>query len=350
MDIGLIKSLILFTCGFIEIVFAIIYWIKRGDRESIYLSWVAFFSSFYCFSYGIIFFVNDNLLFWYRTSWVGLFILSSGFIFCYNSTGKARNIISRIILIYLLSAVLFAIALFTPYFVENISEISGKPEAGPLDPFGRVYILALAGFSGFYLAKGYSASSGRRKAQLKLFLIGVIVNYFGSALTAGLIPLFFPSIGYNFVTPILTLPGIIIITYAILKERLFEVRLVLTEMLVGTIGAIMLAQAILAESISRQILGFCVLVISLVMGYILIKVTGTEIKKTEEAKRLAQKLKKLNETLEQKVDERTKKLRESYNELKDKNKEFEKFYNLVVNRELEMIDMKKKLKELEKLK
>lgn len=64
---------------------------------------------------------------------------------------------------------------------------------------------------------------------------------------------------------------------------------------------------------------------------------GLEIKVSARTK----ELRELNETLEDKVKERTKELRERVNEL-------EKFHRLTLGRELKMIDLKKKIRELEK--
>ena len=54
------------------------------------------------------------------------------------------------------------------------------------------------------------------------------------------------------------------------------------------------------------------------------------------------------EILEEKVKERTKELQAAYEDIKKRKEDLEKFYKLTVGRELRMIELKQKIKELEK--
>lgn len=348
MDFNLVKTIIFFTAAFFEIVLVLIFWFRSKSKEGALMGWIALFSALYCLSYGATYFFEQGSLFWSRSRWIGIFIVPSAYAFSYYFSGRKKYFRLKVASFYLSAAIIFFLALLTPYFIKSFDFATIKTTLGPLDSLGRLYIVVGGGISIYHLLREYLKSSGERRDKMKFFLLGVAINFFGSFITGGLIPLLIPGIGHIFITPMLTLPGIIIITYVIFKEKLFQVRLFLTEVLVGIIGAIMLTQAILAENILRQALGFFILVIFLIMGYILIVVTDKEMKKTEEAEELTKRLKKLNETLEQKVGKRTKELKESYYELKEKNKELEKFYSLVVGRELEMIEMKKELKEVKK--
>ena len=57
-------------------------------------------------------------------------------------------------------------------------------------------------------------------------------------------------------------------------------------------------------------------------------------------------IKNLINSLEQKVEERTKNLQESYEEVKKRKDELEKFYHLTVGRELKMVKLKEEIKDL----
>jgi len=55
----------------------------------------------------------------------------------------------------------------------------------------------------------------------------------------------------------------------------------------------------------------------------------------------------MNEQLEQRVQERTAEVVAKSDELKQKNRELERFNKLFVNRELRMVELKKRISELE---
>lgn len=69
-----------------------------------------------------------------------------------------------------------------------------------------------------------------------------------------------------------------------------------------------------------------------------------EIEKRQEAQ---EKLERVNESLEERVRERTADLMAKSNELAEKHKELERFNRLFVNRELRMVELKERIRELE---
>jgi len=60
----------------------------------------------------------------------------------------------------------------------------------------------------------------------------------------------------------------------------------------------------------------------------------------EERRRVQSLLQETNGALEKKVDERTRELTDSHNSLQEKTEKLERFYNVTVNRELEMVKLK----------
>ena len=147
---------------------------------------------------------------------------------------------------------------------------------------------------------------------------------------------FLPNFGinlypiFNFTVPLY--PAIM--TFAILKYHLFEIRVILTELLVGVMGIILLFLPFVIETtLPMRVLMIGVFLLFCFFGYLLIQYTHREIKQKE--------------ILEQKVKERTKELQTAYEEIKKRKEDLEKFYKLTVGRELKMIELKQKIKELE---
>jgi len=344
MNTDFIESIVLFISAFLEIILVLIFWFKGKSKESFYLGWVALFSAVFCFSYGAFFIFSGNQLFWERFFWSGILIDPAAYTFAYFYTGRAKHLRLKSFIVYSIAIIIFALALFTSLFVKETST------KGILDPFGRLYAVVVGIIGLYHIFRAYFRSSGQKKWQTKIFMWGVGINFIGAFVTAAVIPLLYPDFGYRYtyISPMFTAPGIILITYAIFKERLFEVRILFVEILIGIMGAILLIEIILSESLMRGVFSIFVFIVFLAMGYFLIKSTDREIKRTEEAERLAGQLKQLNETLEDRVKKRTKELQGSFKELKERNDELEKFYNLTVDRELEMITMKKELKDLKR--
>ena len=139
--------------------------------------------------------------------------------------------------------------------------------------------------------------------------------------------------------------------YNFIKRKLFKVKtikIILTEILVIIIVLFLLIQGLLAATFTNKILSFIILISFLSVSYLLIRATQEEIKRKIQAEKLAQELKDLNKTLEERVNQRTKELKKSYDEIKKRTEELEKFYNLTVDRELKILELKKQLKDLNK--
>src|SRR4030042_1239653 len=136
--------------------------------------------------------------------------------------------------------------------------------------------------------------------------------------------------------------------YNFIKHKLFKIKtikIILTEILVIIIVLFLLIQGLLAATFTNKILSFIILISFLSVSYLLIRATQEEIKRKIQAERLAQELKDLNKTLEERVNQRTIELKKSYDEIKKRTEELEKFYNLTVGRELKILELRKQLKD-----
>ena len=72
-------------------------------------------------------------------------------------------------------------------------------------------------------------------------------------------------------------------TYAIFKKELFEIKIILTEILIVLIALILLIQASLAENLGTKIFGFILFAFFCLIGYLLIKTPYHEIRSKKQA-------------------------------------------------------------------
>jgi len=180
----------------------------------------------------------------------------------------------------------------------------------------------------FYSLKKKKVISPIEYHQTKNLLIGLIFYIFASS--DFLINYGVESYPFGFLFILIFLG---ITAYAIVKHYLFGIKVILTELLVGVMGVVLLIQTFITETIRMKIFGFGVFILFCFIGYLLIKATHREIK--------------AKEILEDKVKERTKELQTAYEDIKKRKEDLEKFYKLTVGRELRMIELKKEIKELE---
>ena len=297
--------------------------------------------AWFCLSiatWGIAYFVwqisttREAALFWSRALMVGaIFMPITYFHFItvfLNIHQKKKNLL---ILGYILSFI-FLILNFTSLFVKSVEPelfFPYWPKPGiAYHPFLLTFFLYFF-YSWYLLFKTLRQETEIRQKQIKYFLIGSMVGFFGGATNYFLwynIPI--PPFGSILITFF-----VILTAFSVIKYHLFEIRVILTELLVGAIGVISFIQAFLAETLRIRILGFSVFFLFCVIGYILIKYTYRELK--------------AKEILEEKVKERTKELQGAYDDVKKRKEDLEKFYKLTVGRELKMIELKKEIKELE---
>jgi len=87
--------------------------------------------------------------------------------------------------------------------------------------------------------------------------------------------------------PISTLISLVFIALAITRYHLFEIRVILTELLVGLMGIILLVQILLAPTFTWRISTLATFLLFCVFSYYLIKATHEESKRREEAEKVA---------------------------------------------------------------
>jgi len=244
MDILIFRGITLFICAVINLFFAFFLWRKREDEVAFHMGWTALFSAFYAFFCGSVYFFWDIMLqyrlFWYRTTWLGVFILPAYLIFVYYFVKRTEYIKLKAFILYLGATIIGYLAVTTPLFTKSVylkyPYIIGP--GGNLDFIGRLYILFCLGLSIFYLLREYFKSKGVRKLQIRYFVIGTSIYTIGGIISVGIIPLLLKESGYYDIPAYCSVVWISLTSYAILKYRLFDIRLVLGGLAIYIFSAI----------------------------------------------------------------------------------------------------------------
>ncbi|GEM_PF-1010083 len=325
MDLAQLRSIALFAVAFLNIIFTFLIWLKGKSREAYYLGWITFFSALYGLSWWAVFFFNANRLFWARTTWCATFIVSANMIFIYYLTGRTKFFKLKLIIWHGLAAAILVVSLATPYVIPIISDQYPyiiAQSAGPLNQLVRIFPVVGLLLGLYYLVKSHGRSQGHQRMRLKYFISGLVIYFIGGLLFGGILPLFFPKFFSYLDAPVyFSAVWLSLASYAIIKKELFDIKIILTELLVSLIGLILFVQIFLMENLQAKIAELAIFILFCFIGYLLIRATYREIAKEREAEKLASALSDLNKTLEKKVREKTKQLRKSVSVIEEeKNK------------------------------
>jgi len=218
-----------------------------------------------------------------------------------------RRMIKISILINFLSTLIILgiaiLSLLTDLVVKDVTQLN---HTTPYPIFGRLYSLWSAIFIFFFsvsigiLAWKYkSVARGIEKKQIECFFVGIIASALIAITTNLIIPAFLGPTSLWQIGPLALIFMVIFTTYAIIKHHLLNIRVIATELLVGGVLIILLADIFLSKSLSVAIFKTVLLALFGYMGFSLIKSVIKEIKRRKEMEKLVTQLKLANVKLQQ---------------------------------------------------
>ena len=123
-------------------------------------------------------------------------------------------------------------------------------------------------------------SSGTTKIRLSYILVGTSLPWIVSIAT-NVVLLMFGNFDYNWFGQISTFFSTSIITYGIFRSRLFDVRIVATELLVFTLWVVLFTQIVLSDSSGTIITNVIILALLVIAGLLLVRSVYREIEQRE---------------------------------------------------------------------
>ena len=168
---------------------------------------------------------------------------------------------------------------------------------GPLYFFFLLYFLTVLLLSFVNLFRGYKTLNHLERLQISYISLGVGL----SALFGSITNLVLPLLGYSeFVNfgPYFILIFIFFSSYAIIKYKLFDIKILTTQLLVFSLSIFIFLRALLGDSLQEKIINGVLFVLVAVVGYFLIKSVFREVEQREKIETLAKDLEETNDRQE----------------------------------------------------
>jgi len=202
-------------------------------------------------------------------------------------------------LIIIFGVFFFLIPYFSDYIVANVKDVylgGYDGGTGGAFPYFASYVLLMLGSIFYVVVKSYIRSTDVRKMQLRYIMIGAIIW----VTIIAIVSFFLPFIGYLQLTALDSPTSLIFITltaFAIVKHHLFNIKVIVTELLVFSLWFFILFRTLIAENIQESFINGGLLVLTVIIGIFLIRSVIKEVSLREHIELLATDLQKANDRL-----------------------------------------------------
>lgn len=199
---------------------------------------------------------------------------------------------------FAIAAMVFCIS---PYAFTEIEFVNGSPSpvAGPgIVPFTLVSTL-YSFFAVYNLARKLRASRGEEYKQYFYVMLG-IACMLGLVITTILIPVVvFKFNGFVPLIPLYTLIFLGMTGYAIVRHKLFSLKVVATEALTFLLLVFLLAKSIVTTEPTERAVDVVIFLAALIFGILLVKSVKREVEQRQRLETLSTQLSKANAKLKQ---------------------------------------------------
>lgn len=244
--------------------------------------------------------------------WIRLVLLSASpqaFLFAlFMHTFPAKNLkLSRKFLYIFFAVLIVQMGLaVSPFVFTTLNLVAGNtvPVSGWGMPFYATSLVFFFGFGIYWLFRKALSNNKDRKEMVIVFsgFIGTAILLLTFLLFA---VVFLKNTSFIPLSPVFVLPFTISASYALLRSKIFNIRLIATEFLTGILTIVLLTEAVLSENWFTIIwkLFFSLLVGAL--GYLLVRSVRKEIERRQDVARLAHSLEKANLQLKELDQQKT---------------------------------------------
>jgi signal transduction histidine kinase len=184
---------------------------------------------------------------------------------------KKNKILEKTLLIFL--GFLLILIWNTPYIISSVALQDGMEHKiifGSLFWTYVVFLIATFNLAFYELRLKYKEFKGIKQKQILFIILGTSLSAYPAFVTN----LIFPWIGifaFNWVGQLFTIFHTIFVTYAIFKHHLFDIKMILSEILLGLMGIILFVYIFIADTTYEVIVSTVFFVIFTGVAYALLR-------------------------------------------------------------------------------
>jgi len=193
----------------------------------------------------------------------------------------------------------FMILVFTRWNIEAVYLYDGQIptiKPGPLYIFFLIYFTIITILAFKNLFNGYKKFDRFEKLQVQYISLGLGISAILGLIIDIILPLFGNSDYVNF-GPYFILIFIFLTSFAIIKFKMFDIKIVATQLLIFSLWIFVLLRTLVADTLEDKLTNGGLLLLLLIFGYLLIKSVIKEISQREHIQELATDLQKANDRL-----------------------------------------------------
>ncbi|MEM5810075.1 MAG: histidine kinase N-terminal 7TM domain-containing protein [Candidatus Aenigmatarchaeota archaeon] len=290
-----LNFLLLLIATLLHLLIAIFIYSKNPKSKiNLWFSLITVSVALWAFTNAICFKVKTlgAAIFWSEISYISAIFIAASFLyfslfFPPEVSSLKKQLPKRYHKIYLIFSVpLVSIITLIPGFtIKTIILHPWKIITGTGLYVFAIYFLGTMGWGFLNLIRKYPFSRGIERLQLKYLFLGAILSSFLGAIFNLILPLFG---NYQFVWlgPLFTFFLITFITLAITRYHLFEIKVILTELLVWLMGILLFINVFVSRATLDYIWKGVTFFLFLIFAHYLIKATHEEERRREKAERL----------------------------------------------------------------
>lgn len=246
----------------------------------------------------------DSLIFWTIALYIPPTLIASTFL--YFTYFFPTYIVSlsrlKIALIFIPNIFLVALTIFPGIIIKEVFVRPGMEKLIIFGPWYWLYAAYIVFFFSFGIYRLFVKMLRCHNAFERRQILYLLIGYFIASNLAMATNLILPWIGYfelNWLGQLFTIFMAMSVTYAIVKHQLFNLKVIMTELLVFIVWIAMLTEVLIAETLEKRLLEGGILVFVVVFGVLIIKSVIKEVKQREELEILSKKLEAANARLKE---------------------------------------------------
>jgi signal transduction histidine kinase len=197
-----------------------------------------------------------------------------------------------------LAALFFTVFNHTPLFVDSVfpkAPLAYAPNAGPLYIYFAIYFFVIVIYAQSSLLRTILKNKNGSDLRLRYVFYSALFGFIGGG------SVFFLTFNIPFPPYPIILFALypIIIAYAMIRHKLFNIKVISTEILIGSIWLLLLFRVLLSQSLEDQIINIVLLLATTFFGILLIRNVEREVDQREKIEKLAKDLESANERLKE---------------------------------------------------